>query len=261
MQHLLSRAVWDHDAVRDDLRDYLLEHLGDPAAVLVVDESGNCKKGTHTVGAQRQYTGTSGKIDNAQVAVYLVYASRHGHAVVDRELCVPRCWIADADRRVAAGVPEHVGFATKPELAGVMLERALAAGVPAAWVTADEVYGGNPGLRAWLEARALPHVLAVRCTEPLLLPPGQSEGEGEAPTTAAVQAQAVAACVPPERWLRVNAGDGAKGRRWYAWTRVELATDGAPLPAAGCWSAAACQPASSRSTAAPARPACPWSRW
>jgi SRSO17 transposase len=99
--------------------------------------------------------------------VYLTYASRHGHAVVDRELYVPHGWIGDADRRQAAGVPEQVGFATKPELARMMLARALAAGVPAAWVAADEVYGASPALRAWLEANRLPHVLAVRCTEPL----------------------------------------------------------------------------------------------
>jgi SRSO17 transposase len=124
MQHLLSQAIWDADAVRDDVRDYVIDHLGDPEAVLVIDESGDCKKGTQTVGVQRQYTGTSGKIDNAQVAVYLVYASSRGHAVIDRELYVPRSWIADSDRRQAAGVPEHVTFATKPEMARMMLARA-----------------------------------------------------------------------------------------------------------------------------------------
>src|SRR5215207_1093140 len=154
MQHLLARAVWDADAVRDDVRDYLLEHLGDAHAVLVVDETGDCKKGTATVGVQRQYTGTSGKIDNAQVAVYLTYASPRGHGLIDRELYLPRCWTQDAARRQAAGVPEQVAFATKPELARQMLERALAAGVPAAWVTADEVYGSSPGLRGWLETPA-----------------------------------------------------------------------------------------------------------
>jgi SRSO17 transposase len=217
MQHLLSQAVWDEDAVRDDIRDYVIDHLGDPEAVLVLDETGDCKKGSSTVGGQRQYTGTSGKIDNAQVAVYLVYASPCGHAVVDRELYVPKGWIADADRRAAAGVPEQVTFATKPELARVMLERALAAGVPAAWVTADEVYGGNPSLRGSLETRQVPYVLAVRCAE--VLQP--SDGP---PTPARV----LAAEVGPERWLTINAGDGAKGKRWYAWTRMELAGDGAP---------------------------------
>src|SRR5215208_4872274 len=144
LQHLLAGAVWDHDKVRDDIRDWLLEHLADPAGVLVVDETGDLKKGSHTVGVQRQYTGTAGKVDNAQVAVYLVYAAEAGHAVIDRELYLPKGWIADADRRAGAGVPEQVAFATKPELARVMLERAGAAHVPAGWVTAAEVYGGNP---------------------------------------------------------------------------------------------------------------------
>ena len=148
LQHPLSGAVWDHDAMRDDVRALLVEHLGDPGAVLVVDETGDRKKGSRSVGVGRQDTGTAGKIDNAQVAVYLTDASRHGHALIDRELYLPACWTQDADRRAAAGVPEQVRFATKRELARRMLERALDAGVPAGWVTADEVYGGSPTLRA-----------------------------------------------------------------------------------------------------------------
>jgi SRSO17 transposase len=128
MQHLLARAVWDEDAVRDDLRDYLVEHLGDPQATLVVDETGDLKKGTHTVGVQRQYTGTAGRVENAQVAVYLVYATDDGHAVVDRELYLPRVWADDPARCQAVGVPEQVGFATKPALAQAMICRALDAG-------------------------------------------------------------------------------------------------------------------------------------
>jgi SRSO17 transposase len=161
MQHLLSRAVWDHDKVRDDVRAYVVEHLGDPGAVLVVDETGDLKKGTTTVGVQRQYTGTAGRIENAQVAVYLVYATDAGHALIDRELYVPQGWIDDPDRLQAAGIPEQVGFATKPALATRMLARALDAGVPAAWVTGDEVYGADPSLRAALEARGVGYVLAV----------------------------------------------------------------------------------------------------
>jgi SRSO17 transposase len=152
MQHLLARAVWDEDAVRDDIRTYLVEHLGDLGAVLVTDETGDLKKGTATVGVQRQYTGTAGRVENAQVAVYLVYATDAGHAVIDRELYLPRGWIDDPQRCRAAGVPDQVGFATKPALATKMLTRALDAGVPAAWVAGDEVYGANPGLRAELEA-------------------------------------------------------------------------------------------------------------
>jgi SRSO17 transposase len=133
MQHLLARAVWDHDKVRDDLRDYVVEHLGDPQAVLVVDETGDLKKGTQTVGVKRQYTGTAGRIENAQVEVYLVYATDAGHAVVDRELYLPRVWTDDPERCRAVGVPDEVGFATKPELAMAMICRALDAGVPASW--------------------------------------------------------------------------------------------------------------------------------
>jgi SRSO17 transposase len=217
LQHLLSGAVWDHDAVRDDVRALLVEHLADPDAVLVVDETGDLKKGSRTVGVQRQYTGTAGKVDNAQVAVYLAYATPAGHGVVDRELYLPQGWVEDPARCHAAGVPDQVGFATKPELARRMLERALKAGVPAGWLTADEVYGNSPALRGWLEARQLPYVLAVKATEPLLVRPG-------APTTAARLAEQI----PPACWLQISAGQGAKGRRWYAWTRVALDSAGAP---------------------------------
>src|SRR5215213_9013064 len=155
MQYLLARASWDTDGVRDDLRDYVTAALGDVDAVLVVDETGDLKKGTGTVGVQRQYTGTAGRVENAQVAVYLVYATDAGHGLIDRELYLPRSWTDDPERLQAAGVPDQVGFATKPELATRMLARALDAGVPAAWVTGDEVYGANPGLRAELEARGV----------------------------------------------------------------------------------------------------------
>jgi DDE superfamily endonuclease len=137
--------------------------------------------------------------------------------VIDRELYLPQGWLADADRCHAAGVPPQRAFATKPELARVMLERALDAGVPAGWVTADEVYGGSPALRGWLETRQLPYVLAVKCTEPLPSPSGP-------PAPAARLAERL----PPACWLRISAGPGAKGRRWYAWGRVALATAGAP---------------------------------
>jgi SRSO17 transposase len=217
LQHLLAGAVWDEHAVRDDVRAYLVEHLADPAAVLVVDETRDLKKGTGTVGVQRQYTGTAGKVDNAQVADYLAYATTAGHGVIDRELYLPQGWIDDPARCRAVGVPDQVGFATKPELARAMLARALEAGVPAGWVTADEVYGGSPAPRGWLETRQLPYVLAVKCTEPLRPVSGP-------PTPAARLAEHVpAAC-----WLRISAGQGAKGRRWYAWSRLALSTAGAP---------------------------------
>ena len=147
MQHLLARARWDADAVRDDLRDYVIDAFADPHAVLVVDETGDVKKGVHSVGVQRQYSGTAGRIENAQVAVFLTYAARRGHALIDRALYLPRSWTEDRDRCAAAGVPDDIVFATKPALATGLIRRAVAAGVPAGWVAADEVYGAAPTLR------------------------------------------------------------------------------------------------------------------
>jgi SRSO17 transposase len=210
MQHLLGRAVWDHDGVRDDLRSYLVEHLSDPEAVLVIDETGDLKKGTTTVGVQRQYTGTAGRIENAQVAVYLVYASDAGHALIDRELYVPRGWIADPDRCRAAGIPDRVGFATKPVLATHMIIRALDAGVPAAWVTGDEVYGADSTLRAELERRGIGYVLAVACDHRVL-----AGGDSYC-------ADALRRRVPARAWQLVSAGQGAKGHRYYHWAFIRL---------------------------------------
>jgi SRSO17 transposase len=207
MQHLLGRAVWDHDQVRDDVRRYVVEHLADPEAVLVVDETGDLKKGIHSAGVQRQYTGTAGRIENAQVAVHLVYASPAGHAGIDRELYVPQSWITDRDRCHAAGIPERVRFATKPALATAMLTRALDAGIPAAWVTGDEVYGNSSQLRGALEARGIGYVLAVACDHRV---PG------------ADRADALAAHVPARAWQCVSAGRGAKGHRWYDWAFLAL---------------------------------------
>jgi SRSO17 transposase len=218
MQRLLSTADWDPDQVRDDLRAYVVEHLGDAGGVLVVDETGFLKKGTTSVGVQRQYSGTAGKVDNCQLGVFLAYASPKGRAMIDRELYLPERWTEDPERCKAARVPEQVQFRTKPELAQLMLERALDAGVPAAWVTADEVYGGSPALREWLEERHLPYVLAVKCTELLQAP------DPDSPGAVRTSAEQLAAGVPAEQWIACSAGHGAKGRRLYDWTRVELAT-------------------------------------
>jgi SRSO17 transposase len=216
MQRLLATADWDPDLVRDDLRAYVVEHLGDPGAVLVVDETGFLKKGTTSVGVQRQYSGTAGKVDNCQLGVFLTYAGPKGRAMIDRELYLPERWTDDPTRCRAARVPEQVGFRTKPQLAQLMVERALDAGVPATWVTADEVYGGSPALRDWLEERHLPYVLAVKCTELLAVngPPGSTR----------TSAEQLAAAVPAEQWIACSAGHGAKGRRLYDWTRSQLAT-------------------------------------
>jgi SRSO17 transposase len=210
MQHLLARAVWDEDAVRDDVRSYVVEHLGQDGAVLVVDETGDLKKGTTTVGVQRQYTGTAGRVENAQVAVYLVYATNAGHAVIDRELYLPRSWTNDPQRCQAAGIPSEVGFATKPQLATAMICRALDAGVPAGWVTGDEVYGANPGLRAELEARQIGYVLAVGCDHRV----------GFGGTTQ--RADALLRQVPARAWQQISCGTGAKGDRLYQWAFLRL---------------------------------------
>jgi SRSO17 transposase len=217
MQHLLSRAVWDHDGVRDDLRRYLVEHLGDPEAVLVIDETGDLKKGSQSVGVQRQYTGTAGRIENAQVAVYLVYASDAGHAMIDRELYVPRGWLQDPDRCRTAGIPAQVGFATKPALATRMLARALDAGVPAAWMTGDEVYGADPRLRSELERRGIGYVLAVACDHRVV-----AAGD-------TWRADALLRQVPARAWQCISAGKGAKGHRYYDWAFIRL-DDRDPAP-------------------------------
>jgi SRSO17 transposase len=219
MQRLLATADWDPDLVRDDLRGYVVEHLSDPGGVLVVDETGFLKKGTTSVGVQRQYSGTAGKVDNCQLGVFLAYASAKGRAFIDRELDLPRSWTDDPARCRAARVPAQVEFRTKPQLARVLLERALDAGVPASWVTADEVYGGDPALRRWLEDRGISYVLAVKGTEPL----------GKATPRSATAAQ-LAASVPAEQWVACSAGHGAKGRRLYDWSRIQLAG----TAAAGC---------------------------
>jgi SRSO17 transposase len=216
MQHLLARARWDTDGVRDDLRDYVVDHLGDADAVLVVDETGDVKKGSATVGVQRQYTGTAGRIENAQVGVYLVYAGERGHAFIDRALYLPKSWTDDPDRLAEAGVPTDVEFATKPALARTMIARALDAGVPASWVAGDEVYGADPQLRDDLHRRAIGYVLAVASNHRVSMSSGT------------VTATALAATLPSRAWHRRSCGAGAKGHRTYLWAWVEVPTDGAP---------------------------------
>lgn len=161
VQRLLNGARWDADEVRDDLRAYVVEHLGDPEAVLVVDETGFLKKGEKSVGVARQYSGSEGKVENCQIGVFLAYATPRGErAFLDRALYLPEEeWAEDGSRREAAGVPEEVRFATKGVLARKMIERALEVEVPASWVTADEVYGNDGALRRWLEARGRSYVL------------------------------------------------------------------------------------------------------
>jgi SRSO17 transposase len=214
MQRLLNGAGWDADGVRDDLRDYVVEHLGDPDAVLVLDETGFVKKGTRSAGVARQYTGTAGRIENAQVGVFLAYGTPAGVALIDRDLYLPKSWTDDRARCQAAGIGDQGQFRTKPQLGQVMLERAVAARVPFGWVTGDTVYGGDRRLRVWLEQHAIRHVLAVKRTEPLLAMTDRGPAQ--------VPAEQLLVEVKPEQWLRLNAADGSKGKRLYDWVRVPL---------------------------------------
>jgi SRSO17 transposase len=225
MQRLLAAADWDADAVRDDLREYVVEHLGDPAAVLVVDETGFLKKGTKSAGVARQYSGTAGRIENCQIGVFLGYASPAGRTFLDRELYLPKAWSEDRGRCREAGVPDEVDFATKPALAIGMLTRALDAAVPAGWVTADEVYGQHYRLRAILEQRGMPYVLAVPVNQHVITTVENKIAERRADT--------LAARLPAQAWKKISAGDGAKGPRLYHWARVAIR----PLedPVMGYW--------------------------
>jgi SRSO17 transposase len=210
VQHLLGRAAWDADGVRDDLLRYAFGHLGDPLGVLVVDETGFLKKGDKSAGVQRQYSGTAGRIENCQIGVFLAYQSPKGRALLDRELYLPKEWAKDAARREEARVPRSVSFATKPQLAQRMLQRAFDSGVTAAWVTADEVYGSDGKLRRWLEGRGQAYVLAVKSDQHVWGGLRQAK------------VSTLAAEVPAGAWHRLSCGDGAKGPRLYDWavTRV-----------------------------------------
>jgi SRSO17 transposase len=208
-QHLLGRAVWEAEEVRDDLQAYVCEHLADSEGVLIVDETGFLKKGHHSVGVQRQYSGTAGRVENCQIGVFLAYAAARGHTFLDRALYVPEEWAQDKQRRRAAGVPKEIRFATKPVLAREMIERALANGVPARWVSGDSVYGNDGKLRLWLEEHQMAHVLGVSGNHLVWI-------GGTQQTVSRVAAQ-----FSPEDWLRLSAGSGSKGPRWYDWAAVE----------------------------------------
>ena len=218
MQRLLNRAGWDADGTRDDVRGYVARHLGDAGGVLVVDETGFIKKGTRSAGVQRQYSGTAGRVENCQLGVFLAYAGPRGRALIDRELYLPRSWTDDRDRCREAGVPGSVRFATKPELARLMLGRALDAGVPAAWVTADEAYGKDGKFREWLEQRRISYVVAVASNQAVA---------GDAGTS---RADVLAAHAPDQAWKRRSCGSGAKGPRVFDWAAATLPEDGSGPP-------------------------------
>jgi SRSO17 transposase len=219
MQRLLNAASWDVDGVRDDLRSYVVEYLGGPDGVLIVDETGFLKKGTKSAGVQRQYSGTAGRVENCQLGVFLAYATTKGRALLDRELYLPKSWISDEQRRAEAAVPTEVEFATKTTLAKTMLTRALAAGVPARWVTADEAYGQDHKFRSWLEAQRIGYVVAVPRSQPL--PAGGFS---------TARADRIVAGAPPEAWKRHSAGQGAKGPRLYDWAVASVPTIGEHTP-------------------------------
>ena len=210
LQHLLARAKWDADAVRDDLRGYVVDHFGDSEAILVVDETGDVKKGMHSVGVQRQYTGTAGRIENAQVAVYLTYAAPRGHAFIDRALYLPKSWTSDPARCAAAGIPADTEFAKKPSLAAAMITRAVDAGVPAAWVAGDEVYGADPRLRATIRGHGLGYVLQVAANRRVSTAAGP------------IRVDQLPALLPSWAWQRRSAGAGSKGHRFYSWAWIAI---------------------------------------
>jgi SRSO17 transposase len=225
MQRLLRRADWDVDGVRDDIRDYVTEQLGDSGGVLIADDTGFLKKGTRSAGVQWQYSGTAGRTENCQVGVFLAYASVHGHALIDRELYLPRSWADDRDRCRAAGIPDQVEFITKPRQAQAMISRAIEAGVPFAWFTADETYGQAKYLQTWLEGRDVSYVMAIRCSDTL------TTGTGEQ------RADVLIAAAPSRAWQRLSTGAGAHGPREFDWARVPVRTWWRPAAGTGCWPA------------------------
>jgi SRSO17 transposase len=212
VQRLLNAARWDADAVRDDLRGYVVEHLGSADGVLVVDETGFLKKGTKSAGVARQYSGTAGRIENAQVGVFLAYVRAQGRAFLDRALYLPKEWTDDRPRCQEAGIPDAVGFATKVRLAREMLAQALDAAVPAAWVTADEIYGNDSKLRFWLQERAQAYVLAV----------SRAHRVWSLETGTQRRVETLISALPEDRWTRCSVGDGSKGPRVYDWACVPL---------------------------------------
>jgi SRSO17 transposase len=204
VQDFLSRVHWDADAVRDDLQAYVVQHLGDPDGVAVLDETGFLKKGEKSAGVQRQYSGTAGRIENCQIGVFLGYASRHGQALIDRALYLPADWAKDEERRREAHIPTEIAFATKPKLGLAMLERARQAGIPFAWITGDSVYGADHQIRRWAERHRRGYVLALTSKQYL----------GHRPVTRWIKR------LPRKAWQRHSVGDGAKGPRLYDWVYI-----------------------------------------
>ena len=227
IQRLLSRAVWDHDGVRDDLRSFVSQCMQatdsqqpSPFPVLVLDESGFPKRGRHSPGVAPQYCGRTGRVENCQVGVFLSYVTPAGHALIDRELYLPQEWCSDLSRRQAAHIPEQVRFATKPELAKRMVERAQTAGLPFGWVVADTVYGHSTDLRGWLEEQDHAYVLGVPCTEAVCV---QTRAGLRLSDVANIAHQALHA----RDWHRLSQSLGTKGERLFDWACLPVAQAGA----------------------------------
>jgi len=216
MQRLLSTSVWDADLVRDDLRDYVYEHLGTPDGILVIDETSFPKKGEKSAGVQVQYCGTEGELENCQVAVFLDYVTDLGHTFIDRELYLPKSWIDDRERCREAGIPDTVRFQTKCELARLMVERVYNAQIPISWVVADTVYGNNLDLRDWLGEHGYWSVLAVACTEPV----GIRTPDGQRREVRVREVEAI--MILAQDWQRLSMGDGTKGPRLFDWACVPI---------------------------------------
>jgi len=212
IQRLLGRGRWEADKVRDELVRYSQEHLlsEGESGVLIVDETGFLKKGKKSVGVQRQYSGTAGRIENCQVGVFLALSGSRGRALIDRELYLPEIWCQDAARRAEAGVPQPVMFATKPQLAQRMLQRVFAAGLKPQWVLGDEVYGSDSKFRRFLEDHDQPFVVAVTSQQRLWVDLQQK------------RVDQIADAIPGEAWFRFSVADGAKGPRRYDWAAGRL---------------------------------------
>lgn len=221
LQHLLDRAVWDADRVRDEIRSYVYEALAHPLGVHILDDSGIPKKGEQSAGVKRQYCGVLGKTENCQVGVFLSYASPYGAALIDRELFLPEDWAEDKERRKKVHIPEQVEFRTKSELGMELLERAFSASAPEGWVTGDEAYGKNGELRRWIEEQGRPYVLAVASNQYVWCGIEQR------------QVKQVLEILPPDAWWTLSAGAGSKGERLYDWAAVRI--NGVPRPSWHRW--------------------------
>ncbi|UTT51139.1 IS701 family transposase [Rhodococcus gordoniae] len=212
MQRLLNFYAWDCGGLRDDVREVVVEAIGDEeAGVLIADETGFLKKGNKSAGVARQYSGIAGRIENSQIGVFLAYASDRGRALIDRELYLPKSWTEDRQRCRDAGIDDDVEFSTKPELAQTMIERALDAGIPFGWLTADETYGQVGRLRMWLESRGVAHVLAVPKTQMVVSMQLRQR-----------RAHTVIAELDASAWQRLSCGDGAHGPRIYDWAAAPI---------------------------------------